>query len=192
MGENKKIVELLRNLIINNYTEETISEVCNQQSLPKVENPLPTIKQSLLSPAGQPLKNATQLNKPLIDNYRNLFGLTEYRKEYKYRFHKDDRITNLIITALKNANKQISYFDNLVEKEQTVDILPPDEFETSVNSFTSPSLIRRMFINDKLVNSMFALAENIITLISSFSNKQGNMDVTATEVCRSLPALAQV
>ena len=193
VDKKKKIVELLRNLLMNNYTEEDISNICDPQSLPTAENPLPTVKQSLLSPAGQPLKNATQLNKPLIRNYRALFELTESRAEYKYKFDKTDHETNLITNALKDADKQISYFDQLVKDERIVDILPPNDFETSLNSFTSSSsLFGGVSINDKLVYSMFALAVRSMTLLYVSKSKRGKTDVTATEVCPSIPSLADV
>jgi uncharacterized membrane protein (UPF0182 family) len=74
-----------------------------------------------------------------------------------------------------------------------VDILPPNDFETSLNSFTSSSsLFGGVSINDKLVYSMFALAVRSMTLLYVSKSKRGKTDVTATEVCPSIPSLADV
>jgi hypothetical protein len=171
--EKNLIMKLLTNLIINNAGEPTISQLCYPQSplttdppllptvdqplLPTVDQPLlPTVKQSLL------LKNAEQVNQRLINIYKptkNIDG------KFKYQFDKTDTTTKSIISGLKTKN--ISYFDLLINENRVVDILSPDEFRTSL---TSPSLLKRMFIKDKLVNSMFFLAAQFIAFYPLVDN----------------------
>ena len=166
--EKNLITKLLTNLIINNTAEETIRQLCYPQSLlttdppllPTVDQPLlPTVKQSLL------LKNAEQVNQRLINIYKptnNIDG------KFKYQFDKTDTTTNSILSGLKTKN--ISYFDLLIDENRVVDILSPDEFRTSLTSLTSPSLLKRMFIKDKLVNSMFFLAAQFIAVYPLVDN----------------------
>ena len=168
--QNKKIVKLLTNLIINNLLEDTIRKLCEPQSLPTAEKPLPTVKQPLLSPAGQ-LKNEKQVKQHLIDNYKSIIKPTAGGK-FEYTFN-DDPIPKSIIEALNT--QKISYFDRLVKEKSTVDILSPDEFATSLTS----SSFTGMFIKDELVYSMFALAEKVITLIPIIdSNGTAKIDLT--------------
>lgn len=178
-GEKKKIVKLLRNLIINNYSEDAIRKLCEPQSLPTAEKPLPTVEQPLLSPAGQPLllKNAEQVNERLIDNYSAVISPRENGK-FEYTFY-DEPISKSIIEALNTQN--ISYFDQLVKNKSKVNILSPDEFKKSLTS--SSSSFTGMFIKDALVYSMFALAQRVITLIPIIdSNGTAKIDLT-DKVC---------
>jgi hypothetical protein len=172
-------VELLRNLLINNYSEDTIRKLCEPQSLPTAEKPLPTVEQPLLSPAGQPLLLKTEkVKQHLIDNYSSIINPTQDGK-FKYKFN-DNLITKSIIAALNTKN--ILYFDRLVKEKSTVDILSPAKFATSL---TSSSSFTGMFIKDALVYSMFALAVKVITLITSFDpdrNRTVNIDLT-DKVC---------
>ena len=139
--QNKKIVKLLTNLIINKYPEPTIIKFCQQQSLPT---------------AGQPLllKNTTQVKQDLIDIYTSIITPISGTGKFEYSFSNDD-ITNSIIKALNTEN--ISYFDDLVKKESTVAILSPEEFKASLTSIDKIWKI----IPDALVYSMFALALKI-------------------------------
>ena len=178
-GEKKKIVKLLRNLIINNYSEDAIRKLCEPQSLPTAEKPLPTVEQPLLSPAGQPLllKNAEQVNERLIAYYSAIISPTHDGK-FEYTFY-DEPISKSIIEALNTQN--ISYFDQLVKNKSKVNILSPDEFKKSLTS--SSSSFTGMFIKDALVYSMFALAQRVITLIPIIdSNGTAKIDLT-DKVC---------
>lgn len=165
----KQIVNLLKNLIINNYDEDVIKKLCQPQSLPTAEQPL------LLSTAKRPLllKNANQVNELLIRSYRQLISPSHnYKNKFEYKF-----INNGIPLSIKNAlnAKNISYFDKLVQEEHTVDILSPADFQTSLSSM-SP------FIRDKLVYSVFALASTSITLVPILhSQAQANMNLNDTE-----------
>lgn len=152
--QNKKIVKLLTNLIINNFKEERITQLCRPQS-----QSLSTAEQPLLPTAEQPLllKNANEVNQILMKMYRDTIKVMRDTGNFEYTFDKDP-ITISIIDALKS--KDISYFDNLVEKKSTVPILSPDDFDSSL---TSP--FKRVFIKDQLVYSMFALSEGCITIM---------------------------
>lgn len=152
--QNKKIVKLLTNLIINNFKEERITQLCRPQS-----QSLSTAEQPLLPTAEQPLllKNANEVNQILMKMYRDTIKVMRDTGKFEYTFDKDP-ITISIIDALKS--KDISYFDNLVEQKSTVPILSPDDFDSSLTS-----LFKRVFIKDQLVYSMFALSKGCITIM---------------------------
>jgi hypothetical protein len=175
--DKKKIVKLLTNLIINNYSESAIRMLCQQQSLPTSEQPL-------LPRAGQPLlpKNAKEINDQLINNYNSLIKPI-YTGKFEYKFYKNDPITTSIIKALNTED--ISYFDDLVKKESTVDILSPRHFKTSLTSST----FKGLFIREELVYSMFALAQTVIEHVSLLdSNVTAKIDLTDIVCCITLTA----
>lgn len=166
----KQIVNLLTNLIINNVNEETKKELCPPP-------PPPTAEQPLLPRAGQPilLKNVNGVNKVLIDMYKTIID-HDTKGEYKYTF-SNDNTTSSIIKELHT--KKISYFDISVEKTETVPILSPDEFDSSL---TSSLQLKGFFIKDALVQSMFALAQKCITLIPLLDRKaKANININDTE-----------
>jgi hypothetical protein len=165
--QEKKIVKLLTNLIINLLGD--IRNLCQQPLLPTAEQPL-------LSTAQQPLLlNAKKVNILLIDTYRTIIPPMQNTGPLEYQFRDmNDPTTKTIIEALKAQG--ISYFDRLVEDKSRVAIFSPDNFE---DELTTVSQFRTIFGPNKvLVYSMFALAYKIITFKNAFNIEPAKIDLT--------------
>lgn len=174
--QEKKIVKLLTNLIINLSVD--IRKLCQQPLLPTAEQPL-------LSTAQQPLLlNAEKVNELLITTYNNIIPPMQNTGPLQYKFRDmNDPTTETIIEALKAQG--ISYFDRLVEDESIVDIFSPDNFK---DELTTVSQFRTIFGPNKvLVYSMFALAYKIITFKNIFNTVPAKINLTEP-VCHPIAA----
>jgi hypothetical protein len=174
--DRTKIMKLLKNLIINNLNPEIKLKLCNKQQIPIT--PTATDQQQLVLPPVL-LKHTTDVDKYIGDTYNNIIKPT---RDEKYQF---------TLNLTKNSNektildllkiKGIKYF-NKIGKDQTFDILSPDEFKNSLSVSRSVFKVwlNRQFDYDKLVNSMFVLSVKLCSIIQALG-KEGfdfvfNMD----------------
>jgi hypothetical protein len=158
--QRKKIMKLLKNLIINNLTKDSIIELCNKQQT----SITPTAtEQPLLQPVL--LEHIEEIDELIKKTYNDIIS-KNIQKKYQFSFDPDDRYQKRIIEALRP--KEITYFDR-IDKYTVLDILSPIDFE---RSFSSSIWFRQIMISDTLVYSMFAFSVKFVSVMDTFGGRQ--------------------
>ena len=165
-GEHTKIMKLLKNLIIINSKPEIKLELCNTQQTPITSTA--TDQQQLVLPPV--LLEHTKEVDEFIEKTYNI--IIEPTRDGKYQFTLDlteNSNEKTILDLLKSEG--IKYFDK-IGKNQTFDILSPDEFKKSLSLSRSIfKVFHRKFDYDKLVNSMFVLSVKLCSIIQSIGTE---------------------